>query len=338
MTLKFQDYYEVLGVERSATNKEIKVAYRKLASKLHPDIHPANEKKEAEEKFKQLNEAYEVLKDSEKRARYDQLGAKWKNGQNFQEQPDMSGVHYSSSNGSDSNRFGDFEGEFSDFFNTFFGGGAGAADTRRTEHRRPIRGEDMESEIELSLEEAYQGVTRSLRVSTKSVCTGCGGTRIRNNSFCQQCGGTGTVTDEKNLDVKVPVGVKDGSRIRLKGQGGEGLNNAPKGDLLLKVRLKPHPVFRLKGIDIEVDVIIRPDQAVLGDRVPVKTLDGQVNVKIPPGSNAGSIMRLRGKGFPEKNNVRGNQYVRVVIDLPNDLNSEETALYKRLYELRKGRK
>ena len=333
MTLKFQDYYEVLGVERTAIDKEIKAAYRKLASKLHPDIHPANEKKESEEKFKQLNEAYEVLKDPEKRTRYDQLGANWKNGQNFQEQPDMSGVHYSSTNG-----FGGFEDGFSDFFNTFFGGGAGPAATRSTENCRPIRGEDMESEIELSLEEAYQGVTRSLRVSTKSVCTGCGGTRIRDSIFCQQCGGTGTVTDEKNLDVKVPVGVKDGSRIRLKGQGGEGLNNAPKGDLLLKVRLKPHPVFKLKGSDIEVDAIIRPDQAVIGDRVPVKTLDGQVNVKIPPGSRAGRKLRLRGKGFPGKNSIRGDQYVRVVIDLPADLSVEETAQYKQLYELRKGGK
>ena len=330
MSVKFQDYYKLLGVKRSATDKEIRAAYRKLARKQHPDIYPVNEKKEAEEKFKQLNEAYEVLKDPEKRANYDQLGTKWKNGQNFQGQPDM--------NNFDSSGFEGFEGGFSDFFNTFFGGGAGAANTGRTEHRRPIRGEDMESKIELSLEEAYQGITRPLRVSTKSVCPGCGGTKIRDNSFCQQCGGTGFVPDEKKLDVKIPPGVKEGSLIRLKGQGGNGLNNAPNGDLLLKVHLKPHSVFKLKDIDIEVDAIIRPDQAALGDNVPIKTLDGLVNVKIPPKSRAGSKLRLRGKGFPGKNNIRGNQYVRVVIDLPANLNKEETALYKQLYELQKGGK
>ncbi len=341
MSVKFQDYYELLGVSRSATDKEIKAAYRKLARKHHPDLHPANEKKEAEEKFKRINEAYEVLKDPDKRSRYDRLGSNWKNGQDFQSSPDMGGARYY--NASDFGGGGGFEGfeagGFSDFFNTFFGGGGAGARPGtggRTAHRGPVRGEDLESEIELTLEEAYHGVTRSLRVSGSAVCPACGGTGSKDRNFCSQCGGTGSVADEKTLDVKVPAGVKEGSRIRLKGQGGSGLGSAPKGDLFLKVRLRPHPLFKLKGNDIEVDAVIRPDQAVLGDRIPVKTLDGTVNVKVPPGSRSESKLRLKGKGFPLKDKAHGDQYVRLMINVPSDLSAEEKALYEQLHELRKG--
>lgn len=337
MSVKFQDYYELLGLKRSSTEKEIKAAYRKLARKWHPDLHTVNEKKGAEEKFKRINEAYAVLKDPEKRSRYDRLGSKWKDGQDFQAPPDMDGVRYSSANGFDSGGYEGFGGGFSDFFNAFFASGAaGSAYTGRTTHRGTVRGEDVESEIKLSLEEAYQGVARSLRISGQSVCPGCGGVGTLDRSFCPHCSGTGAVPDEKILDVKVPAGVKEGSRIRLKGQGGTGLGGGSKGDLILKVTLKPHPVFKLAGSDIEVDAVIRPDQAAFGDMIPVKTINGQVNVKVPPGSRSGSRLRLRGKGFPAKNNTHGDQYVRLVIDLPTVLSKEERALYKQLHELRKG--
>jgi len=338
MAVKFQDYYELLGLDRKATDKEIKAAYRKLARKWHPDLHPAAEKKEAEEKFKKINEAYEVLKDPDKRKRYDRLGSRWKDGQDFQGAPGANGARYYSSDGFGGGGFeGGFEGGFSDFFNAFFGGGtAGTGRSRRTAQRGPVKGEDLESEIELSLEEAYQGVTRSIRVSGSSVCPECGGTGTRDRSFCAPCGGTGAVPEEKTLDVKIPAGVKEGSRIRLKGQGGGGLGGASKGDLFLKVRLRPHPVFRLKDNDIEVDAEIRPDQAVFGDRIPVQTLDGKVNVKVPPGSRSGNKLRLRGKGFPGKNKARGDQYVSLVINTPPDISEEEKELYKKLHDLRKG--
>ena len=337
MAVKFQDYYELLGITRSASDKEIKAAYRKMARKWHPDLHPSAEKKEAEEKFKRVNEAYEVLKDPEKRSRYDHLGSRWKNGQDFQAPPDMDGVRFYSANDVGS---GSFEGGFSDFFNMFFSGGAGSRPSRggRTVHRGPVRGEDLESEIELTLEEAYQGVTRSLRISGRAACAACGGAGVRDRSFCAQCGGTGAVTNEKTLDVKVPAGVKEGSRIRLKGQGGESTGGAPKGDLFLKVRLRSHPVFKLKGSDIEVDTTIRPDQAVLGDRIPVQTLDGQVNVKVPAGSRSGSKLRLKGKGFPANKSTRGYQYIRLVIDTPPNPSEAEKELYKKLHELRKSGK
>ncbi len=337
MSVKFQDYYELLEVERNASEKEIKSAYRKLARKWHPDLHPAAEKKQAEEQFKRINEAYEVLKDPDKRARYDRLGSRWKDGQDFQAPPDMDGVRFYTSGGGFE---GNFDGGFSDFFNAFFGGqapGSGARSSRGPQ-RRSTRGEDLESEIDLSMEEAFQGATRSLRVGGSAACPGCGGTGHKDQGFCPQCGGTGTVPEDRTLDVKIPAGVREGSRIRLKGQGGGGSSGGTKGDLYLKVKLRPHPLFKLKENDVEVETTIRPDQAVFGDRIPVKTLDGQVNVKVPPGSRSGSRLRLKGKGFIDKNNNRGDQYVRLMIDLPTDLSEEEKELYKKLHELRKGGK
>ncbi len=338
MAVKFQDYYETLGVDRKATDKEIKAAYRKLARKWHPDLHPASEKKEAEEKFKKINEAYEVLKDPEKRERYDRLGSRWKDGQDFRGEPDMGGARYYSTEGFGSGGFeGGFEGGFSDFFSAFFGGGGpGATRGGRTAQRGPVKGEDIESEIELPLEEAYRGGNRSIRISGSGICPDCAGTGIRDHSFCPRCGGTGNIPDEKTLDVKIPAGVKEGSRIRLKGQGGSGLGGGPRGDLFLKVRLRPHPVFSLKGDNIEVDASIRPDQAVFGDKISVPTLDGKVTVKVPPGSRHGNKLRLRDKGYPGKNSVRGDQLVRLIIDIPPDLKEEEKELYKKLHEFRKG--
>jgi curved DNA-binding protein len=341
MSVKFQDYYELLEVDRNASEKEIKSAYRKLARKWHPDLHPAAEKKQAEEQFKRINEAYEVLKDPDKRARYDRLGSRWKDGQDFQAPPDMDGVRFYTSGGFGGGGFeGNFEGGFSDFFNMFFGGQAPGSGPRssRGPQRRSTRGEDLESEIDLSMEEAFQGTTRSLRVGGSAACPGCGGTGHKDQGFCPQCGGTGAVPEDRTLDVKIPAGVREGSRIRLKGQGGVGLGGGPKGDLYLKVKLRPHPVFKLKENDVEVEASIRPDQAVFGDRIPVKTLDGQVNVKIPPGSRSGSRLRLKGKGCIDKSNNRGDQYVRLLIDLPADLSEEEKELYKKLHDLRKGGK
>ncbi len=338
MSVKFQDYYELLGLKRNATDKEIKAAYRKLARKWHPDLHPAAEKKEAEEKFKKVNEAYEVLKDPEKRERYDRLGSRWKDGQDFQGGPDMGGTRYYSNGGFNQGGFeGSFEGGFSDFFSAFFGGGApGTGRSGRSAQRGPVKGEDIESEIELTLEEAYRGSNRSIRLTSSAVCPECSGTGTKDRNFCPRCAGTGQIPDEKTLDVKIPAGVKEGSRVRLKGQGGSGLGGGPKGDLFLKVHLRKHPFFRLKGDDIEVDATIRPEQAIFGDRIAVHTLDGKVNVKVPAGSSGGSKLRLRDKGYPGKNSVRGDQYVRLVVDIPPDLSEEEKALYKKLHDLRKG--
>ena len=328
MSVKFQDYYETLGVGREATEKEIKAAYRKMARKWHPDLHPAGEKAAAEEKFKRLNEAYEVLKDPEKRARYDQLGKNWRDGQDFQAPPDMEGVRFYS----EGDFAGGFGGGFSDFFEMLFGGGSARAKGFR---RRAVRGEDLESEIALTIEEAYRGITKMIRLSGSEICPVCGGSAIRGDSFCTHCGGTGTTPAEKTLEVKIPPGVREGSRIRLKGQGGAGLGEGGPGDLFLKVRLLPHREFRLVGKDVESDVVLFPEQALLGDQVTVQTIDGPVTVTVPPGSGAGKKLRLRGKGYLDGPKGRGDHYVRVTIDIPREPGKRVKELYEQLHELRR---
>jgi len=193
----YQDYYKILGVERTATDKEIKAAYRKLARKWHPDLKPAEKKKEAEEMFKRVNEANEVLSDPEKRAKYDRLGSRWQDGDEFsyQQQPGAEGTRYYYQGGDFQGNFGG--GGFSDFFEQLFGRARGFKPPRS--ERRPVRGQDIDSEIELTLEEAYRGVTRSLRLAGEAVCEGCGGTGVSGRSFCNRCGGTGTMPLEKSL-------------------------------------------------------------------------------------------------------------------------------------------
>lgn len=329
MSVTYQDYYEILGIDRKADEKEIKTAYRKLARKWHPDLHSGKEKEAAEEKFKKINEAYEVLSDPEKRAKYDHLGNNWHNGQDFRPPPDMDGFHYYSNTGEAG------MGGFSDFFETLFGGRGFGHTAGRTNHSRPVRGQNVETELEITLEEAFHGAEKSLQFTTREPCNVCGGSGYDRNSFCGRCGGTGEVTAAKSLAVKIPSGVHEGSRIRLKGQGGEGHYGGPKGDLYLVIRIKPHPIFKVAEADVENELVLRPEQAVLGDSVEVKTLDGYVTMKVPPGIHAGKRMRLKGKGLSYKG-VRGDQYVRISIDIPAKITEEEEQLYRQLAALKKG--
>lgn len=337
MAVSFQDYYEILGVKRDVDQKAIKAAYRKLARKWHPDLHSGKKKEEADEKFKRINEAYEVLSDAEKREKYDRLGSNWRNGDQYEGSPFAGeGSYYTGSNLNPE----DLQG-FSDFFSVLFGSqGArpsGGGHRRSGFHEGPVRGQDIESQIDLSLEEAYHGAGKSLQLNLSHVCPECRGSGLQGQSFCRACGGTGSIKEPHNLNVKIPAGVYEGSSIRLKGQGGAGIGGGERGDLYLKVHLLSHPNFKVKGRDLEIAVTLRPEQAVLGDRVAVATLDNTVKVNIPAGSHSGQKLRLKGKGLLQKGGVRGDLYAIIKIDTPRELNSEEQELYQRLMDIQKQR-
>lgn len=343
MSVKFKDYYEILGVKREASKEDIKKAYRKLARKWHPDVHGDRSKDEAESKIKEINEAYEVLGDEEKRKLYDQFGPNWQNGQDFdpsryQNTMDGFNVHFGDMGGFS----GGGASGFSDFFDLLFGSagpgtGAGTRRSGTSYQRGPRPGRDIEAEIELTIEEAYRGGTRQLRLASSSLCPECGGSGMKGRGFCHRCGGTGSVPSEKSVDVNIPAGIYENAVIRLKGQGGEGTEGGPRGDLYLRVRLQPHPVFKVNGSDLESEVSLRPEQAVLGDQVDVMTLDGKIHLKIPPNTRSGQRLRLKGKGLSSKNGERGHHYVRIAINLPRDLDETEKELYRQIAAHRKAR-
>jgi curved DNA-binding protein len=313
MAVKFQDYYETLGVGRNGSEDEIKKAYRKLARKYHPDV---NKDKEAEEKFKQVNEAHEVLKDPEKRKLYDQLGPDWQAGQDFKPPPGWENVHFEFSNDAQAEAF-NFGGGFSDFFETLFGGRmAGGSRTTGRHTTWLMRGQDHEAEVAISLEDGYHGATRTITLQGHEI-DGQGQLRP-------------TV---QNLQVKIPPGVTDGTRIRLNGKGGEGMGGGPSGDLYLRVKLEPHPRFQVDGHDLQIDVPLAPWEAALGATVEVDTLDGTVNLKIPPGSQSGQKLRLRGKGLPRNGDRQGDLHARVKIVVPKELDTKEKELYAKMAEV-----
>ncbi len=326
MAVKFKDYYEILGVARTATDTEIKKAYRRLARKYHPDVNPGD--KNAEENFKELNEAYEVLSNPENRKRYDELGANWKAGAEFTPPPGWGGnvrVDYGD--------FGDIfgggrgGGGFSDFFETLFGG-RGAT---RAGQQMSMRGQDIEAEIGLSLEDANSGGTRNIAFQATERCPTCGGTGVIDGRVCPTCRGAGLVARQKSLDVNIPPGVREGSIIRLAGQGEPGSGGAPSGDLFLRVRLEPHPLFAIAGDDdIQLDLPVAPWEAALGARVNVPTLNGPVEMKVPANSQGGQKLRLRGQGLNKRKGGRGDLYVKLKIVNPPILTDEEKSLFEKL--------
>jgi curved DNA-binding protein len=303
--MKYIDYYEALGVARTATEKEIKTAYRKLARQHHPDLHQGDAKKAAEEKFKTINEAYEVLSDPEKRSKYDRLGMNWQTGQDFQPGPDMGGFDFRNVNVNAEDLHG-----FSDFFASMFGQDIfGQRGGRAQRQRGPMRGEDIEAQIEIPLEELYNGGEKDIQIQT-------GGAM-------------------KTVKVKIPPRIYPGAVLRLKGLGGEGHGGGPAGDLLMQLNAMPHPFWRIEDqVDIEADLTIYPEQAVVGDKVSVPTPDGMIQLKIPAGIHNGQKMRLKDKGLKRKNGTLGNMFVRVKIDTPSEQSHEEVELYRKIFELR----
>lgn len=338
MAANIKDYYQVLGVKRDASEDDIKKAYRKLARKFHPDLNPGD--KASEEQFKQVQEAYDVLSNSEDRKLYDQYGQNWRAVKSGAGAPPPGWERAQRSPRADGPGAGGFD--FNDFD---FGGFRGAGDqgfdifeeifsrAGRGRGVRRGRGRDIEAEFELSLEEAHRGGRRTLQMQTAEVCPTCNGSGVKDGKVCDTCGGAGEVSRPKTIDVNIPAGVRDGSTIRLPGQGGTGSNGSEPGDLYLHIRLRPHPLLRVHEDDLEVELAIAPTEAVLGAKVEAPTIDGKVEVTVPPGTNTGQRLRLRGQGLNKRNGGRGDEYVRVKIVVPKDVSPEERRLYEELQRI-----
>ena len=323
MALKFKDYYETLGVSRGASADEIKKAFRKLARQYHPDV--AKDKSVAEDKFKEINEAYEVLGDPDKRKKYDELGPNWEHAQAAGAAP---GQGYPGG-GTTFHRYGagaeggpDFEFSgtgFSDFFESFFGGGgrgrarypsAGAGPGAQGFEYFGDEGQDVEADLMVTLEEALRGAVRKVTLRRPAA----EGEPERSNTY----------------QVRIPAGVREGQRIRLAGQGNPGHGSGSAGDLYLNVRLARHPDFRVQEADLYYDLDLAPWDAALGAQVIIPTLDGTTSLRIPAGTGSGALLRLRGLGLPTGNQERGNLYATVRIQVPTTLSAEERALWEKL--------
>lgn len=350
-----KDYYEILGVNKNASDDEIKKAYRKLARQYHPDVNP--NKKEAEEKFKEISEAYAVLSDKDKRRRYDQFG-----------HAGMRDIGFDFDTIWRTRDFGDIFGDFGDIFDTFFGDVFG----RRTTRRRETRGEDLRYDIEITLEEAFLGIEKEIEIEKEEICSTCkgsGGKPGTKPSTCSFCGGSGeirksqrTVFGEfvnvttcyhcrgrgevithncldcngrgksvrvKKLSVKIPPGVDTGTRIRLAGEGEAGEYGGSPGDLYVFVYVKEHKIFQRDGQNIYCEIPISFIQATLGDKIEVPTLNGNIELKIPAGTQPGTTFRIKGKGIPSlRGYSNGDQYVKIKVLIPTKLNEKQKELLR----------
>ncbi|MCY6354851.1 molecular chaperone DnaJ [Clostridium sp. ZS2-4] len=340
-----KDYYDILGISKGASDDEIKKAYRKLAMKYHPDRNPDN--KEAEDKFKDINEAYQVLSDPQKKSQYDQFGTTDFNG------------GFGGAGGFDFSGMGGFE----DIFDSFFGGGFSS----RKRRNGPERGDDLEYTLNLTFEEAVFGMEKEISISKNENCDICNGTGSKpgsNTKTCDKCGGTGqvkyqrntplgsfvstatcdkcngtgkvitdpcshchgkgTVRKNKKVKIKIPAGVDTGNVLPLRGQGEPGKNGGPSGDLYINIRVSPHKLFNRKGFDIYIEEHISFGKASLGTELKVPTIDGDVKYKVPSGTQSGTVFRLKGKGVPRVNgHGRGDQYVKIIVDIPKALNEKQ---------------
>ncbi|MEZ5405208.1 MAG: DnaJ C-terminal domain-containing protein [Verrucomicrobiia bacterium] len=312
MSVQFKDYYQILGVSKTAGDDEIKKAFRKLARQHHPDV--AKNKTEAEAKFKEINEAYEVLSDPEKRKKYDTLGANWNQAGGFTPPPGWQGSgHRSATDGDFEFNFGGTG--FSDFFETFFGGRAGdmfgafgGGHSRQAAGSQ--RGGDIEGVLMVTLNEVFQGSVRPITLRTTNPRTG--------------------QTQTQTLQVRIPTGIQEGQLIKVAGRGNPGMGRGTAGDLYLRVKLEKHPDFTVRGQDLYFELDLAPWEAALGTSISVPTLESPVTVKIKPGMSSGQKLRLRGRGLPNRQNQRGDLFAIVTIQIPASLTPEEKTLWEKL--------
>ncbi len=322
MAVQFKDYYETLGVARTATQEEIQRAYRKLARKFHPDV---NKDPGAENKFKEINEAYEVLKDPEKRSKYDQLGPNWQAGQDFRPPPGWENFDFGRTGGGPGGgtefHWSGGSGDFSDFFEMLFGnrgfGGGGFTTGQGTRGKRravrPMAGADREALIRIPLEDAYEGGPRTITLQTQTMNP------------------DGRISvEDKTYEVKIPKGILSGQRIRLAGQGEPGVAGGPQGDLYLKVEIEHHPNYRIEGRDIYMTLPVSPWEAVLGAEIDVSTPGGHVTLKVPKGTQSGQKLRMRGRGMPNPRGDAGDLFAVISIVVPRSPSRKEVELFEQL--------
>jgi len=326
MRVPGKDYYAVLGVKRGASEKEMRQAYRRLARKLHPDVNPGD--KAAEERFKEINAAYEVLSDADKRRKYDQYGDQWQYADQIEEARRQGGQQWSRRSGP-SGGFQQFDlgdlGDLGEVFGGLFGGG----------RARSRRGEDVQHAAEVTLDEAFHGTTRVLQLQTDEPCATCGGSGRLVGAVCHVCQGAGLFRRPKRLEVKIPAGVGDGSRVRVAGEGRPG-RDGRRGDLYLVISVRPHGRFQRKGADLHTEVEVPLLDALLGGEVEVATLKGKALLKIPSPTQNGRVFRLAGLGMPKLGGSgQGDLFVRVKVLLPAELSPQERELLEKLKTMQK---
>jgi molecular chaperone DnaJ len=326
-----KNYYDVLGVKKDASEKEIRQAYRRLARKYHPDVNPGD--KSAESKFKEINEAYEVLSDKDNRKKYDRYGDKWQYADQFEKAGGQQSQYwdFSPGGGASYQYSGDF-GDLHSIFDEFFGGARSRTSYRRAQ---PRRGQNLESPVEVTLEEAYHGTSRTISLQVEEPCTGCQGTGRIQNLPCSVCRGAGVVPSIKRLEVKIPPGVQNGSRVRVAGKGMPGYGSGPSGDLYLIISVKTHPTFERRGDNLHVNVPVPLVVAALGGEVQVPTLKGKLALKVPPETQNGRVFRLTGQGMPHLGkSTRGDLLAKVDVTMPTKLSDKEKELFRQLGKLR----
>ena len=316
-----RDYYQILGLPKSASADEIKKAYRRLARQVHPDLHSGSKKSEMEKKFKELNAAHEVLSDPDKRKKYDQYGANWEQAETYEQARRQAGARWGS--GPETS----FGGEsFSDIFENLFKGRGRSGNGRGF----AMQGEDLETEVQLTLAEVFTGVTKRMTLQEPIPCSTCHGNGVFRGRACPACQGQGTTLHPNTIEVRIPAGVQDGTRVRVAGKGQVGTNGGKPGDLYLRVTIAPDQVFRRQGSDIHVSLPVLPWEAALGAEVMAPTLMEPVRVKVPPGSRAGSKLRLKGKGLPAAAGGHGDLFLTIEIVMPPSSTDEELKLYDKL--------
>lgn len=339
--MEYKDYYKILGIDRTATEAQIKSTYRKLARKFHPDV---NKSSDAVSKFKDINEAYEVLSDKDKRKRYDSLGANWQAGSDFTPPPGFEGYKFNQGGGY-SQGFDDIGG-FSDFFSSIFGDLGGRQTSQKQSGRKfaydnfsnfggqqsrsrartsqPPENLDVTQDLSVSAKDLMQDKPLNVKMNTFEKCTKCSGV----GSFCYDCGGAGVVSKSKTLNVKLPKGVKEGQKIRLSNEG-KSSSTGQKGDLYFIIKFKDSE-YIISDEDLTKQIDITPSEAVLGTKKDVKTLHGPVSIKVPPMTHSGKTLRLKELGLPKKTGGYGNLNIKININIPQKLSDKQIELYKQL--------